>query len=360
MTAALGLARRGLGSVWPNPSVGCVLVRDGRVVGRGWTQPGGRPHGESEALRRAGELAQGATAYVSLEPCAHHGETPPCTDALIAAGVARVVIAAEDPDPRVEGRGMAQLRDAGIEVIEGICGDAARALNAGFLKRIVAGRPLFTLKTATSLDGRIATAGGESKWITGEAARRRAHGLRADHDAVMVGIGTALADDPALDCRLPGLAHRSPLRIVVDSHLRLPLENKLARHPCWALTLAGGDPGRRDALRERGVEIIDAAADAAGRVDLEAAAKILGERGLTRVLVEGGAELNAGLLGAGLIDRLVWFRNSRLIGGDGLPAAAGFGIEALDDSPGFRRLSLEELGDDVMETYEKITNTSER
>ena len=255
MTAALGLARRGLGSVWPNPSVGCVLVRDGRVVGRGWTQPGGRPHGESEALRRAGELAQGATAYVSLEPCAHHGETPPCTDALIAAGVARVVIAAEDPDPRVEGRGMAQLRDAGIEVIEGICGDAARALNAGFLKRIVAGRPLFTLKTATSLDGRIATAGGESKWITGEAARRRAHGLRADHDAVMVGIGTALADDPALDCRLPGLAHRSPLRIVVDSHLRLPLENKLARHPCWALTLAGGDPGRRDALRERGVHV---------------------------------------------------------------------------------------------------------
>ncbi len=359
MTAALNLARRGLGTVWPNPSVGCVLVCGGRVVGRGWTQPGGRPHAETEALRRAGDLARGATAYVGLEPCAHHGETPPCADALIEAGVVRVVVAAEDPDPRVEGRGMGRLRDAGIDVIHGVCRDSARALNAGFLKLIAAGRPLFTLKTATSLDGRIATRSGQSKWITGEPARLRAHGLRGDHDAVMVGIGAALAVDPSLDCRLPGLAHRSPLRIVVDSRLRLPLESRLAvtakRRPSWILTLAGGDKERRDALAESGVEIIEVAANGDGMVDLAAAARALGERGLTRVLVEGGARLNGNLLRENLADRLAWFRNPRLIGGDGLPAAAGFGVDGLGDAPAFRRLSLEVLGDDVMETYERIT-----
>ena len=359
MTVALNLARRGLGSVWPNPSVGCVLVGagrgDGRVVGRGWTQPGGRPHAETEALRRAGGLARDATAYVSFEPCAHHGATPPCADALIEAGVSHVVVAAEDPDPRVAGRGMERLRAAGITVTHGVCGDSARALNAGFLKRIAEGRPLFTLKTATSLDGRIATQSGESKWITGEAARLRGHGLRADHDAVMVGIGTALADNPSLDCRLPGLAQRSPLRIVVDSHLRLPLECRLAQQPCWILTLADGDRERRDGLAERGVEIIDVAANGDGMVDLTAAAQALGGRGLTRVLVEGGAQLNASLLGENLIDRLVWFRNARLIGGDGLPTTAGLGVESLGEAPAFRRLSIEELGDDVMETYERIT-----
>ena len=355
MSVALNLARRGLGMVWPNPSVGCVLVRDGRVVGRGWTQPGGRPHGETEALGRAGGLALNATAYVSLEPCAHHGETPPCADALIEAAVARVVIAAEDPDPRVAGRGMARLADAGIEVIEGICRDAALALNAGFLKRVTAGRPLFTLKMATSLDGRIATGCGHSKWITGEPARLRGHGLRADHDAVMVGIGTALADDPSLDCRLPGLAHRSPLRIVVDSHLRLPLESRLARQPSLILTLAGGDEARRNALRARGVEIIDVVPNGDGRVDLAAAAQALGSRGLTRVLVEGGAQLNGALLRENLADRLIWFRNPRLIGGDGLPAAVGFGVETLADAPGFRRSSIVNVGDDVMETYERLS-----
>ncbi|MCH7555008.1 MAG: bifunctional diaminohydroxyphosphoribosylaminopyrimidine deaminase/5-amino-6-(5-phosphoribosylamino)uracil reductase RibD, partial [Proteobacteria bacterium] len=284
---------------------------------------------------------------------------PPCADALIEAGVARLVIALEDPDPRVNGRGMERLRDAGIEVIEGVCREPARALNAGFLKRLAAGRPLFTLKTATSLDGRIATASGQSQWITGEPARLRGHSLRADHDAVMVGIGTVLADDPRLDCRLPGLAHRSPLPIVLDSRLRLPLESRLAatakQRPSWVLTLAGGDQARRDDLAERGVEIIDVAANQDGMVDLAAAARALGERGLTRVLVEGGARLNAGLLRENLADRLVWFRNPRLIGGDGLPAAAGFGIDGLAEAPAFRRLSVEEIGDDMMETYERIT-----
>ena len=358
MRVALSLARRGLGAVWPNPSVGCVIVNQGRVVGRGWTQPGGRPHAESEALGRAGALAKGATAYVSLEPCAHHGNTPPCAEALIDAGIVRLVAALEDPDPRVAGRGLARLRDAGIAVANGVCEAEAEALNAGFLLRVREGRPLFTLKSAATLDGRIATHGGESRWITGEAARMRGHALRASHDAVMIGSGTALADDPMLDCRLPGLAGRSPVRIVVDSRLRLPPAGRLAatagNHATWVVTVEGGDAGRRAALRDRGIELIDVGGDGAGRVDLAAAAVALGGRGLTRVLVEGGATLAAALLRRALADRLVWFRNPRLIGGDGVPAAAAFGVDALADAPAYRRLSITEVGDDLMETYERI------
>ncbi|MFQ3623345.1 MAG: bifunctional diaminohydroxyphosphoribosylaminopyrimidine deaminase/5-amino-6-(5-phosphoribosylamino)uracil reductase RibD, partial [Acetobacteraceae bacterium] len=230
MRAALALARRGLGSVAPNPAVGCILVREGRVVGRGWTQPGGRPHAETEALRRAGAEARGATAYVTLEPCCHWGRTPPCTDALIAAGIARAVVALRDPDPRVNGEGLDRLRAAGIAVTEGVLAAEAAELNAGFLSRIRAGRPLVTLKLATTLDGRIAAASGESRWITGAAARRLAHGLRARNDAVMVGSGTALSDDPALTVRVPGLVppgHPGPVRIVADGRLRLPLTSVL-------------------------------------------------------------------------------------------------------------------------------------
>ena len=208
MRAALALARRGLGRVAPNPAVGCILVRDGIVVGRGWTQPGGRPHAETEALRRAGAAAAGAVAYVTLEPCAHHGSTPPCADALIAAGVSRVVVAIEDPDPRVAGRGLARLTAAGISVETGVCADEAGRLNAGFLKRIEHGLPLVTLKLATSLDGKIATHAGESQWITGEDARARGHLLRAQTDAIMIGSGTAQIDNPLLTCRLPGLEDR--------------------------------------------------------------------------------------------------------------------------------------------------------
>src|SRR5512134_1017521 len=222
MGVALTLARRGLGNTWPNPSVGCVLVRDGRVVGRGWTQPGGRPHAETEALRRAGDLARGATAYVTLEPCSHHGRTPPCCNALIAAGVARVVCAMRDPDPRVDGRGFARLREAGIEVVEGLLEAEAQALNAGFARRIREGRPFVTLKLATTLDGRIATARGESRWITGPEARREAHALRARHDAILVGSGTAVSDDPDLSCRLPGAAPVKSLRVIADARLRTP------------------------------------------------------------------------------------------------------------------------------------------
>jgi len=229
MAAALGLARRGLGRVWPNPAVGCVIVRDGLVVGRGWTAPGGRPHAEAVALERAGDLAHGATAYVTLEPCAHHGRTPPCADALVRAGVARVVTALGDPDPRTAGEGHARLRQAGIAVAEGTGADAAEEVNAGFLKRVRHGRPLVTLKLATTLDGRIATAAGESQWITGPRARQDGHRLRAAHDAIIVGSGTALADDPGLTCRLPGLEGASPVRVVFDGRLRLSPESRIAR-----------------------------------------------------------------------------------------------------------------------------------
>src|SRR5580700_3393612 len=260
MRAALALARRGLGSTWPNPAVGCVIVNDGRVVGRGWTQKGGRPHAETEALQRAGVAAKGATAYVSLEPCSHHGKTPPCAEALIVARIARVVAAVEDPDPRVSGAGIARLRDAGVKVETGLCADEAAELNAGFFCRVKHGRPLVTLKLATSLDGRIATPSGESRWITGEAARERAHLLRATHDAVLVGTGTALADDPLLTCRLPGLADRSPVRIVLDRNLRLPATLRLfteAREtPSWVVTLNSSDTVGRKARHDQGVTVI--------------------------------------------------------------------------------------------------------
>lgn len=297
MALALRLAERGLGRTWPNPAVGCVVARDDRIVGRGWTQPGGRPHAEVEALRRAGARALGATAYVSLEPCAHYGRTPPCTMALLQAGVRRVVAAAPDPDPRVDGRGIAQLRQAGVEVETGVMQAEALALNAGFILRVRAGRPLVTLKLATSLDGRIATRTGASQWITGEVARARAHQLRATHDAILIGSGTALADDPALTCRLPGLEDRSPVRVVLDGRLRLPPTSRLAQSarevPTWVVTRAGADPGCAAALEQQGVEVLTVGVDGGGRPDVGLALAALAGRGITRVLVEGGAELAA-------------------------------------------------------------------
>ena len=357
MRAALALARRGLGPVWPNPAVGCVLVADGRVVGRGWTQPGGRPHAETEALAMAGAQARGASAYVTLEPCAHHGKTPPCAEALIAAGVKRVVAAIEDPDPRVSGRGLAVLREAGVAVLSGVMADEAAELNAGFLLRVTRRRPLVTLKVASTLDGRIATHGGESRWITGEAARQAGHLLRAETDAIMVGSGTILADDPELTCRLPGLAERSPVRVVIDSRLRLPLTSKLVATageiPTWVLTREGGDPARREAFEDAGVDVVEMAGGESG-LDLAAVLDILAESGLTRVLVEGGAHLSASLLRHRLVDRLVWFRAARLIGGDGLPAAVSFGVDRLSQAPRFECVEVRSIGADLMETYRKI------
>jgi len=357
MQAALALARRGLGSVWPNPAVGCVLVKDGRVVGRGWTQPGGRPHGETEALKRAGDAAQGATAYVSLEPCCHWGRTPPCTDALVAAGVARVQMPIEDPDPRVSGQGIARLRAAGVTVEIGLCAEAAEEINAGFFLRLRQGRPLVTLKLATTLDGQLATSAGESRWITGELARERAHLLRASHDAVMIGSNTVITDDPLLTCRLPGLDHRSPVRIVLDSRLTVPLTARVVAEarqvPTWFITLRHGDAARREALLQCGVELIEVPATPAHLVDMTIAFLELGRRGLTRVLVEGGSTLAAVLLRAGLVDRLAWFHAPALIGGDGIPAVAGFGLAHLAEAPRFERLSLETVGEDVLETLRR-------
>ena len=270
MALALALAERGLGTVWPNPAVGCVLVQDGRIVGRGWTQPGGRPHAETEALSRAGDAANGATCYATLEPCAHHGQTGPCADALVQAGIARAVVATQDPDPRVAGRGLARLEAAGVEVTLGCMEDPARALNAGFLSRVDRGRPQVTLKLASSLDGRIATHTGDSRWITGATARARGHLLRARHDAVMVGAASALADDPALTCRLPGMADASPIRVVIDGSARLPARHALIAdagdHPTWIVSTAAlGRDGRHEAWREAGVEVIEVEAETDGR-----------------------------------------------------------------------------------------------
>ncbi len=350
MRSALALARRGLGNTWPNPAVGCVIVRDGMVAGRGWTAPGGRPHAETQALAAAGDRAGGATAYVTLEPCAHHGRTPPCADALIAAGIARCVIALGDPDPRVNGAGIARLRTAGVAVETGLLAAEAAALQAGFLTRLREGRPLFTLKLATSLDGRIATATGESRWITAAPARRAAHALRARHDATLVGIGTALADDPALTCRTPNMRPTPNLRIILDTHLRLPLTSTLARTarntPVWLLHGLSPDPARHDALAAVGIRLIEV------EPGIAAAAQALGAAGLTRVLVEGGASVAASLLDAGLADRLAWFHAPCLIGGDGTPALRSLGVTALARAPRFTHVASHPLGTDWLTELE--------
>ena len=358
MRAALALARRGLGNAWPNPAVGCVLVKDGRVIGRGWTQPGGRPHAETEALRRAGAAARGATAYVTLEPCSHHGRTPPCCEALAEAGIARVVMAMRDPDPRVNGRGLAMLRGAGIAVEEGLLEAEARALNAGFFRRIQAGMPVVTLKLASTLDGRIATATGESRWITGEAARREVHALRARHDAILVGSGTVLADDPDLTCRIPGMERVPMLRVVADARLRTPPSARLVQSagvaPVLIMTAHGHPPAAQAPFMEAGADMVTVPAHAVGGLDLPSLLRALGRRGVTRVLAEGGAGLAAALLRQGLVDRLAWFHAPAVMGGDGHPALEGLRLAALSAMPRFRRVALRALGDVMLSEFERI------
>lgn len=350
MRAALSLAARGLGRVWPNPAVGCVIVNNGAVVGRGWTQAGGRPHAETEALARAGEAARGATAYVTLEPCGHHGRTPPCADALVAAGIARVVSALGDPDPRVDGSGYATLRKAGVAVETGVLEAEAAALNAGFLLRVREGRPLVTLKLATTLDGRLATATGESQWITGEAARAAAHLLRSRHDVIAVGSSTVIADDPELTCRLPGLGAASPARAVLDRRYRLPIGCKLVRTarqvPVWVITAPEAPP--RNDLAAFGVERVQCDGSMAG------ALVALGMRGVTRVLVEGGAVVAAELLKAGLVDRIVWFHAGKIIGGDGVPAVLPLQVERLAAAPAFQRVSVAAVGADMVSEWVSV------
>lgn len=353
MHAALALAARGLGRVAPNPAVGCVLVKDGRAVGRGWTQPGGRPHAERIALDRAGPAARGADAYVTLEPCAHHGRTPPCADALVAAGVARVICPLTDPDPRVAGRGFARLRKAGIPVDVGLMADQAAALNEGFLMRLGAGRPHLTLKLAATLDGRIATGSGESQWISGPEARAEAHLLRARSDAIIVGSGTALADDPALNVRLPGLEDRSPIPVVLDGRARLPLTASLAQPGRGTILIhgPGADPARLDALRAAGLTCIVVPEGADGRLSLPHALAALGAAGITRAMCEGGGQIAAALLRADLVDELLWVAAGAVIGAEGLPAVGPLALTSLSDAPRFARAEIRAVGGDLMSRW---------
>ena len=349
MRHALSLAARALGRVAPNPAVGCVIVaKDGEIAGRGWTQPGGRPHAEAVALAQAGAAAQGGTAYVTLEPCAHYGQTPPCADALIAAGVARVVAAVVDPDPRVSGAGFAKLETAGIAVAKRLCEAEARRLNAGFFNLQIAHRPLITLKSAQSADGFVAGPRGEPEWITSDAARRHGHLLRARHEVIMVGIGTVLADDPLLTCRLPGLEERSPLRAVLDTHLRLPLTSQLA---CTARSVPvivfTAEAHGGEELRALGVEIVRVSTDKDGRLELKPIFEHLACK--TRVLVEGGPTLHAALWQQGLADMVHLYR---------APSLVGQGIKTALDSQNpaiaakLKLLAREMLGPDVLESFE--------
>jgi diaminohydroxyphosphoribosylaminopyrimidine deaminase/5-amino-6-(5-phosphoribosylamino)uracil reductase len=357
MRAALALARRSLGRTWPNPAVGCVIVKDGVIVGRGRTQDGGRPHAEADALAQAGDAARGATVYVTLEPCAHFGKSPPCADALIGAGVAKVVSAVEDPFPAVNGQGHAGLRAAGIAVEVGEGAKEAAEINAGFLMRVREGRPLFHLKMATSLDGRIATASGESKWITGAAARADGQHLRATHDAILVGANTVAADDPELTCRLPGLESYSPVRIVLDSMARMSPGSKLAvsarKTPVWLLCTRQAPASAREALQAKGVEVVEVASNEQGRVDARAAAKALGDRRLTRVLIEGGGEVAAAFLGANLVDRVSAYRGGLLLGADSRSAVGPLGLQKLDFARRFTLVSSGSVGGDVLETWHR-------
>jgi diaminohydroxyphosphoribosylaminopyrimidine deaminase/5-amino-6-(5-phosphoribosylamino)uracil reductase len=350
MRHALSLAARALGQVAPNPAVGCIIVgSNGKVIGRGWTQRGGRPHAETVALTRAGEGARGGMAYVTLEPCAHLGQTPPCADALIAAGVARVVAAVEDPDPRVRGKGFARLRAAGVDVSVGVLQGEATRLNAGFFLRIEHDRPLVTLKIAQSADGKTIPPPGTNRWITGEEAGRFAHLLRAQHDAILIGVGTAIADDPELTCRLPGLENRSPIRIVLDTHLRLPVSGKLVRtaHRIPTIVFTTRDGG--DHLQTHGIEVLRVMYDASSLPALEAVLGVLAGRGCTRLLVEGGPTVWSAFLRERLADQLELFTAPAVLG----KAAAG-DVPVLADqiSTGkFERTGRRMFGPDLLESY---------
>ncbi len=355
MALALSLGRRGMGRTWPNPAVGCVIVRDGRIVGRGVTAPGGRPHAEPLALAQAGGAARGATAYVSLEPCAHHGQTPPCAQALVDAGIARVVAPLEDNDPRVSGQGFAMLRAAGITVTTGVLSNEAARDHAGFFLRNQMNRPFVTLKLATSFDGRIATATGESQWITGQLARRAVHAMRARHDGVMVGGGTARADDPSLTVREMGV-DRQPVRIVVSRHLDLPLMSRLARSakeiPLWLAHGPAADPALHSAWEGIGARLFPCALSG-GQLDLTSVLGALADAGLTRVFCEGGGGLAASLLAADLVDELVGFTAGLAIGAEGLPAIGALGLTNLQAAPRFTLAETRDLGGDVLHIWRR-------
>ena len=353
MALALSLGARTLGQTWPNPAVGCVIVKDGRIVGRGWTQPGGRPHAETQALGQAGEKAKGATAYVTLEPCAHTGKTPPCATALIHAEVARVVVATTDPDARVSGQGLDMLRDAGVDVTVGVMEKEAIVANAGFLSRIVLDRPWVTLKLASSFDGRIATSTGESKWITGPLARRMTHALRATHDAVMVGGGTARADDPSLTVRDIGAKHQ-PVRVVLSSQASLSPDSQLMRTardvPVWMVHSANAPRVALADAIHNGIHLIEAE-EQGGTLDLTSVMSRLAQAGLTRIFCEGGGEMAASLLKAGLVNELIGFSAGMVLGGDGIPSIGDLSLDGLDGAPRFDLYRTARIGPDVLHVW---------
>jgi diaminohydroxyphosphoribosylaminopyrimidine deaminase/5-amino-6-(5-phosphoribosylamino)uracil reductase len=356
MELALALGRRGLGRTWPNPSVGAVVVRREPagpvIVGRGWTQPGGRPHAETQALEHAGSAAHGATLYVTLEPCSHFGRTPPCADAIIAAGIAQVVSALEDPNPQVAGEGHRRLAAAGIAVRVGTGADAARHAHAGHIRRMRENRPQVMLKLAISADHKAGFAGRRPAPITGEAARARVHLMRAMNDALLTGIGTALADDPLLTCRLPGMAERSPVRVVLDSRLRLRLDSRLvatAREtPLWVVTDMAAAAEREQALRSAGAEVLRVPA-AGGRLELSAVLESLAGRGITRLMVEAGPIVAAAMLEADLVDEAVLLRSPKPIGADGIDALEGLPLAALTSSPRLELIRTETAREDTID-----------
>lgn len=359
MQLALALGRRGQGRTWPNPAVGAVVVKDGIIVGRGWTQPGGRPHAEPEALRRAGEAARGATLYVTLEPCSHFGRSPPCVDAVIAAGIARVVSAVEDPNPEVAGQGHGKLRAAGIAVDIGLCGAEAALDHAGHFRRIRDKRPHVILKLAVSADDKIGAAGRKPVAITGEAAKTQVHLLRARSDAILVGIGTVLSDDPLLTCRLPGMEARSPVRLVLDPALRLPGDSRLVHSaratPLWVVASETAEAAAAMRLGAAGADVIRVPADRAKPgLDLSAMLHALSDRGISRLMVEGGAAVASSFVAAGLVDEIWLLRGPDAVGPDGVPALDALPLAAIAQSPDFRVRASETLDRDTLTIYERV------
>jgi diaminohydroxyphosphoribosylaminopyrimidine deaminase/5-amino-6-(5-phosphoribosylamino)uracil reductase len=347
LSAAIRLGASALGTTWPNPAVGAIVVRSGIVVGRGRTALGGRPHGEAMALNEAGRAARGATLYVSLEPCSHEGGTPPCVDAILAAGVARVVAAIGDPDLRVAGRGFARLRDAGVEVVTVRPSADARRAQAGHISRVERGRPHVVLKLAVSAEDAIGRRGERQAPITGALARRHAHAMRTRFDAILVGRGTVEADDPELTCRLPGLERRSPLRIILDSDGRLRGDRKvfaLGSGETWVLAAV---PSPGSAAASRWIEVPRAGAG----LDLDAALLRLGSEGITRLLVEGGARVARSLLDADLADEVMLFRSPTALAGDTVPALAGLPLSMVERSERFRAAERRMFGADRMTRY---------
>jgi diaminohydroxyphosphoribosylaminopyrimidine deaminase/5-amino-6-(5-phosphoribosylamino)uracil reductase len=356
MALALALGRRGQGRTWPNPAVGAVIVKDGVIIGRGWTQPGGRPHAEVEALKRAGDAARGATLYVTLEPCSHFGKSPPCADAVIAAGIARVVSAIEDPNPEVAGQGHARLRAAGIVVDVGLGAAEAARDHAGHFRRIRDKRPHVILKLAVSSDDRIAAAGRKPVAITGEAAKARVHLLRGQSDAIVVGIGTVLADDPLLTTRLPGMEAQSPVRVVLDRSLRISGSSRLVHSaretPLWVMTSNLAEAPAAMKLGAAGAQVIRVASAPPG-LDLQAVLHTLADKGITRLLVEGGSRVASSFVAAGLVDEMWLLRGSGAIGADGVAALDALPLSAITQSSQFKVRASEMLQKDTLTIYER-------